>query len=276
MSEKALFELLKKFAVYAGEVSLPYYGKIASSSKTILIHEKLREFPVTALDHGIQELLLAELMRGGFSDVAFNGEEESHLKFFFRTDYDNGVTVHCDPIDGTTSFVSGKKPYCTGYAISRARKGKHEFFSSVVYDPLRKVQYSSFKNEASMHVKSKKIPKTFAGLHGLNSAGKKKLADLSYTHVDTGNAHLAIIDVALGKIGAYLHYPIHVHDALIPFSFARYYGVLPYDGKGNRLDAFTLSHSPSGFSRIPKLGFFANDSIRDDLLSIMMDPKFSG
>ena len=275
MSEKKLFELLKKFAVYAGDISLPYYGKIASTSKSILIHEKLRESPVTALDHGIQELLLAELMRNGFSDVAFNGEEESHLKFFFRTDYDNGITVHCDPIDGTKSFVSGKKPYCTGYALSRAKKGKHEFFSSVVYDPIRKILYSSFEDEASKHRQSKRAPKSFTGLHGLNMLGRKKIADLGYATVDAGNAHLAIIDVALGRIGAYLHYPIQVYDALIPCSFARNYGVLPYDGKGKPLDSFELSHSSKGFARIPKLGYFANNKVRDDLLPLLMDPKYS-
>jgi fructose-1,6-bisphosphatase/inositol monophosphatase family enzyme len=275
MSDKKLFELLKDFATYAGEISLPYYGKIASSSKSILIHGKMRESPVTALDHGIQELLLAELMRKGFTDVAFNGEEESHLKFFFRTDYNNGVTVHCDPIDGTRSFVSGKLPYCTGYALSRAKNGKHEFFSSVVYDPVQKILYSSFKGEASVHVKSKKAPKTYTGLHGLSAAEKKKMVDLGYVHVDAGTAHLSIIDVALGRIGAYLHYPIQVHDALVPFSFAQNYGVLPYDGKGKPLESFTLTHSSSGFSRIPKLGYFANDKIRDELLPLLMDPKFS-
>lgn len=275
MSQKKLFELLKNFAVYAGKISLPYYGKIASSSKSILIHEKLRESPVTALDHGIQELLLAELMRNGFSDVAFNGEEESHLKFFFRTDYDNGVTVHCDPIDGTKSFVSGKKPYCTGYALSHAKKGKHEFFASVVYDPVQAILYSSFKDEVSSHVKSKKAPKTYTGLHGLNAQGKKKVEDLGYIHVDAGTAHLAIVEVALGRIGAYLHYPIQVHDALVPFSFARNYGVFPYDGKGKPLSSFSLSHSPAGFARIPKLGYFANHAIRDDLLPLLMDPKYS-
>lgn len=275
MSEKALFKTLEKFAVYAGQISLPYYGKIASSSKQIQVHGKLRESPVTALDHGIQEMLLAELMRGGFSNVAFNGEEESHLKFFFRTDYDNGVTVHCDPIDGTKSFVSGKKPYCTGYAISRAKKGRHEFFASVVYDPIQKILYSSFEDDASMHAQSKRTPKTFTGLHGLSGVGKKKLEDMGYVHTDAGTAHLSIIDVALGRIGAYLHYPIQVHDALVPFSFARNYGVLPYDDKGKPLDSFKLSHSPSGFARIPKLGYFANNKIRDDLLPLLMDPKFS-
>jgi fructose-1,6-bisphosphatase/inositol monophosphatase family enzyme len=214
-------------------------------------------------------------MRRGFTDVAFNGEEESHLKFFFRTDYDNGVTVHCDPIDGTISFAKGDKPYCTGYALSRAKNGKHDFFASVVYDPIQKILYSSFMGDVSPHPQSKKAPKTYTGVHGLSTAGKRKVEDLGYTHIDAGTAHLAIIDVALGRIGAYLHYPIQVHDALIPFSFARNYGVYPYDGSGNPLDTFTLAHSSKGFARIPKLGYFANNKVRDDLLPLLMDPKYS-
>ena len=273
-SERALFELLKEFSVYAGKLALPYYGKISSTMKSITIHEKIQESPVTALDHGIQELLLAELMRKGFSDVAFNGEEETHLKFFFRTDYDNGITVHCDPIDGTRSFSTGKNRFCTGYTLSRAKNGSHDFFASVVYNPIDDKLFWSYEDSVSKHPKQKPALKTFASRRCLNEDGVKKLLGMGYTLFDPGNAHLAIIDVALGNMGAFLHWPIHVHDALVPFSFAKNYGVFPTDEKGESFRAFKLKHTPAGFSRIPRLCYFANSEIRDEIIPILQNKKY--
>ena len=144
-----------------------------------------------------------------------------------------------------------------------------------MYSPLEKILYWSFENKVSKHVKEKKAPRTISGLHALNSAGAKKVEELGYTHAKTGNAHLTIVDVALSRVGALLHWPIQVHDALIPFSFAQNYGVLPYSMNGEPLSTFELVHSSKGFSRIPKLPYFANDEIRDELLPIIQNPKFT-
>ncbi len=136
--EKKLFERLKRFAVFAGKFSLPYYGKVETRYKTIEIAQKLRESPVTVIDHAIQDLLLAELVRKEMNHVSFNGEEETHLRFFFPQKHSTGITLHCDPIDGTAAFISGKNRFAVGIGLSSAKKGVHDFFSTVIYSPIEK------------------------------------------------------------------------------------------------------------------------------------------
>ncbi len=270
---KKLFELLKEFAVFSGELALPYYGKIERQNKTIKIAETLRESPVTVVDHGIQEMALSELIRKGFTHLAFNGEEETHLKFFFKGDYSNGLVVHCDPIDGTRAFANGKNRFAVGFGLSRAKEDVHEFFSTIIYSPLEKKLFWSFENKCSEHEKQKSPPKNIATVRLLTKEGISKVQNKGYAPAPLESMHLGIVDVALGKLGAMTGFHVDAHDAFIPFSFAQNCGVLPYDIDGKKIKKIKLERAAKGYNPIPTIFYFANDEIRDELLPIFQNAK---
>lgn len=272
--DRKLFEFLKTFAVFAGKLALPYYGKIETKYKTIQIAERLHESPVTVIDHAIQELLLAEMVRRGFTNVAFNGEEDTHLKFFFRTDYENGVTLHCDPIDGTAAFIKGNGKFCTGFGLSRARNGVHEFFGTAIYSPLDKKKYWSFESTSNMKKTSADFPKLINGKRLFNLSGVKKLESMGYSFGSWDSAHLSILDVALRKRAAFIAGSINVHDALVPFSYAKNAGIIITDELGNNLKKFNLKSEKGKLAQVAKIGYFGSKEVRDDLLSILANPKY--
>lgn len=272
MNERKLVDFLKEFAVFAGKLALPYYGKVATHTKMIKTAQSLRESEVTVIDHAIQEILLAELIRKGYTNLAFNGEEDTHLKFFFRTDYENGVTLHCDPIDGTRAFIQGKNRFASGYGLSHAKNGEHEFFASVIYSPLEKILYWSLNDQRSRHSVEKNPPKTIVE-RMLNPEGLKKTKECGFSRFIVGNAHLAVVEVALGQIGAVMLDDVEVHDALIPYSFAQGYGIYPYDENGVKIKKRKLKHDSTGFARMNRVYYFANKEIRDELIPIISNPK---
>lgn len=271
---KKLFELLKEFAVFAGELALPYYGKIERQHKQIKIAETLRESPVTVMDHGIQEMVMSELIRNGFTKLAFNGEEETHLKFFFKGDYSNGVVIHCDPIDGTRAFANGKNRFAVGLGLSRAKDDVHDFFSTIIYSPLEKKLFWSFEDKASAHEKNNTPPKSIATIRLLTKEGISKVQNKGYVPAPLESIHLGIVDVALGKLGAMTGFHVDAHDAFIPFSFAQNCGVLPYDMDGKKIRKIKLERTAHGYAPIPTIFYFANDEIRDELLPIFQNAKY--
>lgn len=271
--EKQLFEFLKEFSLFAGELSHPYYGKIASTTKQVRTHDHVRESPVTAMDHGIQELLLAELIRKKWTHIAFNGEEDTHLKVFLSNDFKRDFTLHCDPIDGTDSFAKGNAPYATSYALSRYSNGKNDFFSTVIYSPLEKEMYWAFEDEVSRHARSKNVEKTFNSRRIFSDTGKARMKELEYKYAFHGSAHLGIVDVVLGRLGAIILSDVLVHDALIPFAFAKNYGIIPTDQHGTKMKKFELEIEQGQFKRIPKLCYFANKEIEDELIPILSNSK---
>lgn len=243
--------------------------------KNILIHGKMIESPVTVIDHAIQELLLAELLRKRFTHMAFNGEEDTHLKFFFSNNYSKDITLHCDPIDGTENFAKGQDRFSVGFGLSRFANGKHDFFSSVVYSPLEDILYWSFQDEKSRHVQNDRPLPMISSNRCLNEKGIEKVQGMGYSRYRAGGAFLGVIDVALGRASAFLHWCITVHDALIAFSFAKNNGVVTTDWNGNRLKKFDLKIGPHGFEPIPKICYFANDEIKEELLPILQNPKYT-
>ncbi len=272
-SERALFEQLKRFSIFAGKLALPYYGKIERQNKTVQIAETLHESPVTVVDHGIQEMVLSELVRNDFTDLAFNGEEETHLKFFFKGDYSNGLVVHCDPIDGTRSFVNGKNRFAVGFALSHAKNNVHDFFSTIIYSPIEKKLFWSFKNQTSRHVKEKNPPKLIATKRMLTKLGQERLIKMGYAPAPMESMHLGIVDVALGRLGAMTGFHVDAHDAFIPFSFAKNAGIFPYTVDGKKIRRIKLERAAKGYKPIPKLFYFANDAIRDELLPVFQNSK---
>lgn len=256
-------------------MALPYYGKIESTTKSIRVHDRVHESPVTAIDHCLQELVLAELVMHGYTDVAFNGEEDTHLQFFFPHSFERekGITVHCDPIDGTLSYVRGDNRFAVGFGLSRYVEGKHHFFGTVIYSPLEDDLFWAFENEKSSHTREKNIPRTIAARRRFTQPIKDKLQDAGYRLVNPGNAHLGIVDVALGRVGA-AFYSAHVHDVLIPFAFAANHGVFPLDEKGKRMDPFELPITNGHFSRIPIINYFASKEIQEELMPILQNPNY--
>ncbi len=118
-------------------------------------------------------------------------------------------------------------------------------------------------------------PRTLAAKHFFNEAGKERLKRMGYSFVNPGSGHLGVIDVALGKMGGITGRDIDVHDALIPYSFAKNAGLLPFDEQGNGLKKFEMEYGPQGFPRIPKIIYLANKEIKDELIPILSNPKFT-
>jgi fructose-1,6-bisphosphatase/inositol monophosphatase family enzyme len=274
-TEKRLFELLKDFAVFAGKLALPYYGKIDRQNKTIKIAEILRESPVTVVDHGIQEMVLSELIRNNFTNLAFNGEEETHLKFFFKGDYSNGLVVHCDPIDGTKAFVNGKNRFAVGFALSKVKNNVHDFFATIVYSPIDNQLFWSYEDKVSPHAKNSLVSREVASVRLLTTEGKEFLSQKGYLSAPPESMHASIIDTALGNCAAVTGYHVEAHDAFIPFSFAQNYGLTPYTNDGKKMKKIALEPTSKGYKTIHKVYYFANDQIRDELMPIFQNPKYA-
>ncbi len=273
--EKKLFELLKKLAVQSGKLALPYYGKIASQNKYVPLHGNEREMPVTALDHGIQELVLASLLQHGYDDFAFNGEEDTHLKFFFKQPLAQGTCIHCDPIDGTKSFVDGTHAFCVGFGLSRARKKKHEFFASIIYNPITKQLYWAYEGKSSSHLPQNPPLRVAYFKRRLNENGIKRVESLGYSWGERGSAHLGIVETALGESAACAMRNINVHDALIPYAFARSKGIIPVDAHGKKMGpGFVLEGDERQFARVPVVNYFASKEMQEELLPILQNPKY--
>ncbi|MEK6821485.1 MAG: inositol monophosphatase family protein, partial [archaeon] len=184
--ERELVELLKEFSIFAGKLALPFYGKIPTLIKSVNVHGSQKEDVVTVIDHSIQEMLLSELIRKNFTHLSFNGEEDTHLKFFFSDDYTKDVTLHCDPIDGTRAFIHGNNYFGVGLGLSRFQKPTHDFFSSVMYSPLEDVLYWSYQDETSQHPHVEDPPKTVAVWRSLNEQGRAAAKELGYEILNLG------------------------------------------------------------------------------------------
>ncbi len=272
--EKKLFELLKDFAVRAGEMALPYYGKIERHTKTVVTAGKQVDCAVTALDLAIQELLLAELIQKGFTEYALNAEEETPLKFFFRNNYSTGITLHVDPIDGTKSFHEGNNRFAIGMGLSRIKEGKHDFFASVVYSPLEKELYWAFEDEVSAQKKLNPPARKFHAHRALNEEGKRRITEKGLQHYYPGCAHLGVIDAAMGKLSVYALWRIEVHDAFIPYAFAKQKGIMMVDGMGNILSSpFDLEIVNGKFSPLSKLTYFTNRQAYDEFWPVFENPE---
>jgi fructose-1,6-bisphosphatase/inositol monophosphatase family enzyme len=275
--EKKLVELLKKLAVQSGKMALPYYGNIVSQSKFVPAHAHVRETPVTALDHGIQEMVLASLLQHGYDDFAFNGEEDTHLKFFFKRPLTEGVCIHCDPIDGTKAFVDGNFHFCVGFGLSRMHKEKHEFFASVIYDPLAKQLYWAYDGKVSKHEPIVPPQKIAFSRHRLTEAGRKAVQAKGYTFGERGSAHLGIVETALGQSAFCALRHIEIHDALIPYAFARSMGISPVDVDGKKLGPLfdlKIDHHSHKFERIPTIIYFSGKEAQEELLPILQNPHY--
>lgn len=272
--ERELFEFLKEFAVRAGKISIPYYGKIERHTKPITVGGKIVESSVTAIDFAIQELLLAELFRRGFTEFALNAEEETPLKFFFNNNFSSGITLHVDPIDGTKSFQSGNNRYAIGMGLSRVREGNHEFFASVVYSPIENELYWAFEDEKSPQKKLHPPAKKFQSHRALNDQGKHHMDKAGLTSYYPGGAHLGIVDMALGKLSVYALWRIEVHDAFIPYAFAQQHGVFLVDGNGNELhNPFELEIQHGKFTPLSKLTYFTSKKAFEEFWPVFENPK---
>lgn len=263
--ERQLFEVLKEVAPRIGKLALPHYGKIESETKMLHLDGKEHPSPVTWLDKSLQELLLAELIRNDFLDVAFNGEEDTELKHFFELPVTDHLTVHCDPIDGTRAFASGVGKFGVGFALSRPIKGGLEFFASVIYDPLDDHLYWSFEDEISTQVRSPSIDSQLFQKRISWVDSSKKATDLGFVLADGSNAHLSIVDVALGRASGYLFGNMQVHDAMVPYHFASHHGAVLYTQNGRVKNPFQLVVKKNAFERIPSVRYYASQQIANQI-----------
>lgn len=269
---KELFHILKEIAIQCGKISLPYYGKISSTQKHMHLDGKLHASPVTAIDLGLQEMILAELIRNGYAGkIGFNGEEETPLRFFFPLQRENGITLHCDPIDGTASFSRGDNRYSVGMGLSRHTAQGHDFFATIVYQPLSNELMWAFDGEIS-HPQKSRPPLTVYAYHVFTEKGLQKLSSMGYQLGNAGNAHAGILDIALGKAAAFLIRTTEVHDACVPLAFARNLGIdIWLNGKYEK-GSIHLKSNGKNFERLNKVAYFANEEIAQDLIPIFEDP----
>jgi len=182
---------------------------------------------VTDIDMEVQELFLERLFSLN-KGVRINCEEETEKKEWFKGN--SGITVHQDPLDGTTSYLEGKEEFATGYGISDP---ENNFTHTVIYVPVRDRLYiASPEENRVLNGKLEKIEEEIKPNYriiftkrALNDKGREQTRKAGFETYDIESAHCRIIDVALRKAGAYLYGQANPHDSLIPYAFANARGL---------------------------------------------------
>lgn len=269
---KNLYSLLKDFALYWGNYAKRFYGKIHYKFKEEMLNGKLHKTYLTEVDVEVQRNLLSMLLGKGFYDFAFNGEEDTLLKDLMRGVLGKDWAVHCDPIDGTESFVKGKGFFATGYGVSNPG---NDFVMSVVYSPLESRLYCASPWEKNAFEKKKESSREiYVSRKILNEEGRKEMEKKGFAFKQIDSTHVWISKIALGELGAIVLNKTNVHDGLVPYAFAKAQGIEAYDDLGNVLDKSKLVVKEGKYERMSRMGYFADDEIRKELVDILKRDEF--
>ena len=268
-----LFIWMQEFAIMAGDIALFYRGKVENKEKQAYdlagVKQSEQGRARTDADEIIQELFLAELYKR-WPDTCINVEENTNLISLFKTGKralkKSFLTVHLDPIDGTLNYVTGKKEFAVGLAISDAA---HTFTHTVIYAPMfkklffasprgsfikmgKKITAAIQKKNPSMLIYEKRL---------LSPQGRHALGLLGFSFAPPGSSHHAIINTSLGNANAFLYGGSNPHDGMIPCAFARGLNVLPYTAQGKPIAGrdltFTRTNQFFSFNRIPSLCYYS-------------------
>lgn len=269
---KNLYSLLKDFALYGGHYALRFYGKVPYEFKEEMLNGQVHKTYLTPIDTYVQKELLSRLLEKGFYDLAFNGEEDTPLKGLMKGVLGKNWAVHCDPIDGTESFVKGKGFFATGCAVSDLN---NDFVMTAIYSPLEEKLYCASPWEKTEFEKKKEPSREiYVSKKVLNDEGRKEAEKRGFVFKQIDSTHIWISKIALGELGAMVLNKTNVHDGLVPYAFAKAYGVDAYDNLGNVFDKSKLVVKDGKYERMSRIGYFASDEIRNELVDILKRDEF--
>lgn len=282
---KNLYETLQESALEGGELILKCRGKVYDKGKvdSNLIDDEwaAQGIAKTQVDEDVQEILLKKLVET-YPDVRINVEEDIPLNNAFRGNQSD-ITVHCDPCDGTKSYIDGRDEFATGSAISDA---DNNFTHTVILASARNEMYLASpegtqvvdtNGEAVTDLGPKDTKKVYAK-RILSKQGEQAVREAGYELADLHCSHLGIVDVALGRAGAFLYGKSNPHDSFIPYAFAKANGATMRAVDGTELTGASVQTAQKDgftvFERVPTVCYFSGheEGIEKTLLDILADP----
>lgn len=281
-----LFQWMHDFVIKAGNIALRHRGKVENIGKQYDLG-KTGDIQAgtakTIVDEIIQELFLSELYFK-FPGININVEENTTLLPLFsdrivpKNKAFKYLTIHLDPVDGTKSYIEGKKEFTVGLAISNK---DHQFTHTIIFAPVLNKIFSASPSGCSIH---NKIGKRYSIMKKgesrliyekriLSEKGRKEIKKLGFFLREPNSAHLAIIYTALGDSAAFLYGGSNPHDSLIPYAFAKARGVEPTNVYGEKIQGSHLEFHKTNnylkFERVPSICYFScSTSQKNKIISI--------
>lgn len=283
-----VYRVLKLTAYRAAKILLKYKGKVENIGKadseggTFGVDEAKARMAKIILDDVLQELLLADLYRIGVQ-VRINTEEDTPLLTLFEDSQKPVCTVHCDPCDGTLCYLGGGNDFSSGYAISDS---KNNFTHTVIAMPGWGQIFLAAPNTDAMVLDMQRhpIPCPVADRRSRQIYNKRMLSEIGVAVLEKAgfvvsslipSSHAAILQVALGRAGAFLVNGGNVHDVLIPYAFASKLNTTLLNSAGYPIDFAQLTFRGTGrrvqFDRVPSVCYVSleEDSDRQILFNIL-------
>lgn len=285
--KSALNKLLEKFPLEAGQIALNLRKKVKNE------HKQPTDFDIrptkenrakTVVDDIIQELFLTRVWRE-FPRVRVNAEENTPIHMLLKEEKTLPIKIpvlHIDPIDGTYSYLTGRKEFATGIAHSN-RSGN--FTHSAIYFPaLDRLCIASPRSFGIFDRAGKK--RKFPGRTNtrliftkriFSKSGIKELARHGFRVAPPPSAHYAIVMVALGKAAAYLYGMSNPHDSMIPYAFAKRCGIGAETLRGKKITGNLLIPSTRGrtaqYARIPSVCYFSCGTPKKNIIHAILKNK---
>lgn len=280
---------MQRFVLGAGAIALRYRGKVKNLGKPEydLVNHSRDGATKTIVDEIVQELFLAEVYKN-FPQVNINVEEDTTLLKLFKTPASRqkkkkaetpNHTLHLDPVDGTRSYLEEKKEFAIGLAISDQQ---NNFTHTVIYAPVIDRLFVASPKRAFISDKygrKYRAPREKNGVvlyekRILSARGRALLRKMGFERKDPPSAHLAILETALGKSAAFLYGGSNPHDSLIPYAFAKFYGIEPVNIHGSKINGENLKWRQEGrvirFQRIPSICYFSRQKeVTKRILSLL-------
>lgn len=283
----ALNKLLKKFPLEAGRIALAFRGKVKNAPKQsapLDIRPQKENRAKTVADEIIQELFLARVWRE-FPRLRVNAEEDTPIRTLLEQEQflpGKAPVIHIDPIDGTYSYLTGKKEFATGFALSSP---SGNFTHSAIYFPaLDRLCIASPRSFGVFDRTSRK--RKFPGrTHTrlvfakriFSKAGVKEMTHNKFQVIAPPSAHYAVVMVALGKAAAFLYGVSNPHDSMIPYAFAKRCGVRAETLKGKKVKKSMLVPRICGrtvrYARIPSVCYFSCSTGEKNIIRAILKNK---
>ena len=139
-------EEVKRIAVQAGEIILPYY----QTQKLGKIVEKTDHSPLTEADLASNRYIVAALERLDPA-IPIISEEQSLPDYEARKTWQRFWLV--DPLDGTKEFIKGKDEFTVNIALVE----NNEPVLGVIYIPARELRHHAVKGLGAFRVSGERI-----------------------------------------------------------------------------------------------------------------------
>ncbi len=290
----SIFQWMQDFALRAGRIALLHQKDAVDIGKPEYQGSSKEGSVKTIADDIIQELFLAELYKQ-FPEISINVEEDTPLTTLFKDKRFlpkpnksagslSNYIIHLDPIDGTFTYISKKKEFSVGLALSDKN---FNFTHSVIYSPAIKRIFTASPESFSIHDLDKRVikypqnqsSKVIYEKRIFSEQGRALVANLGFTVIRPPSAHLAIVYTALRKSAGFLYGGSNPHDGMIPAAFAKAVGVEPTNIYGKKLGkhSFRLFKKEDRYiklHRIPSVCYLScTDDKKKKIFEILSDKK---